>query len=360
MPLSLLRHCCAPICGHYILLLLASEFLYTRAKLLTAECTNLSMDKQSPPSKAVKVRLIEITTNQAGQRVDNFLFKMCKGVPKSRIYKAFRHGEVRVNKGRVKPAYKLAVGDRVRVPPLVCKASTEITVPDAVVEKCKEAILFESDDLIILNKPAGLAVHKGSDTPYGVIETMRQLRGESSLELVHRLDKATSGCLMIAKHRESLMRTQHALKNKQGIEKIYLALVAGKWPHECERVDAPLVKNQQGSERVSVEVDAKRGKSATTLVSLKRWDSTRGISHIEARPLTGRTHQIRVHCTHQGFPILGDRKYSDSKASRLATTLGVKRLCLHAYRLELSASVLGEKIVVEAPVPQEFSRLAGG
>ncbi len=303
------------------------------------------------------VQLIEIDENASGQRVDNYLLKILKGVPKSRIYRILRKGEVRVNKGRVKASVKLQLGDVLRVPPIRTSNEDEIKVAGKwMLETLENAIIYEDKRLLIINKPSGIAVHGGSGISIGVIEAFRQLRPEQKdLELIHRLDRDTSGCLMIAKKRSCLRSIQAMLSNKTKLEKHYLAVVHGKWPRRKQHVDAPLVKNTlKSGERIS-SVDA-NGKSALTRISLL--DQSTDYSLLALQPITGRTHQLRVHCQYTGYPIVGDEKYGLELQDAALKRQGMRRLMLHASRLVIPATEPGEKTIsVEAPVDGSFQRM---
>jgi 23S rRNA pseudouridine955/2504/2580 synthase len=273
----------------------------------------------------------EAAEGDAGQRIDNFLLRRLKGVPRSVIYRILRRGEVRVNARRVGPEYRLAPGDRLRVPPVRTAAERPAAQPGpGLAAVLAAAVLFEDDRLLVVNKPAGLAVHGGSGLSVGAIEALRALRPDDrELELVHRLDRDTSGCLMVAKRR-SVLRLLHALQRDGRIEKTYLALLAGRWRRGAARVDAPLRKSVlQGGERM-VRVAADGKDAVTELRVVQRYrDSTL----VEARLVTGRTHQIRVHAAHLGTPIVGDPKYGDAEANRRSRELGLRRLFLHASAL---------------------------
>ncbi|MCP3673368.1 MAG: RluA family pseudouridine synthase, partial [Gammaproteobacteria bacterium] len=257
--------------------------------------------------KYTSVHILSIESDQAGQRIDNFLLNYLKGVPKTRIYKMLRKGEVRVNKGRIKPPYRLQADDKVRIPPIYQKPRAEgpsTSLND--VKRLEEQIVYESELLIVLNKPSGIAVHGGSGLSFGVIEAMRSLRpNQKYLELVHRLDRETSGCLMIAKRRSTLRYLHQQLRERQ-INKIYQAIVSGIWPKELKHVDTALEKSTlKSGERITV-VSAE-GKPSLTRFKLLQIN--KNCSLIEARPASGRTHQIRVHCASNGHPICGDRRY---------------------------------------------------
>ncbi|MCU0971838.1 MAG: 23S rRNA pseudouridine(955/2504/2580) synthase RluC, partial [Gammaproteobacteria bacterium] len=283
------------------------------------------------PVTAPQVQRWEASDADAGQRIDNFLLRRLKGVPRSVIYRILRSGEVRVNSGRVAPAYRLEAGDVVRVPPVRVAAPRPAGTPEpGLARRLEAAVIHEDERLIVVDKPAGLAVHGGSGLSLGVIEALRALRPrERELELVHRLDRDTSGCLMLAKRRSAL-RLLHELQREGRIEKRYLALLAGRWDRDRADVDAPLRKNVlQGGERM-VHVSAEGKAALTRFRVLSRFaDSTL----VEARLVTGRTHQIRVHAAHLGTPILGDAKYGDADANARYRALGLRRLFLHAVSL---------------------------
>lgn len=289
---------------------------------------------------------VTIDESHAGQRIDNFLIFQLKGVPHSRIYRALRKGEVRVNKGRVQAVYRLQLGDMVRLPPLRV-SENETPRPSSRLTEClKKAVIFENNDIIVLNKPAGLAVHGGSDVQCGLIEAFRQLRPDiKNLSLVHRLDRETSGCLMLAKNRATLLALQELQKTHE-IEKSYLLLVAGIWTLGNQHVKLALSKNYlQGGERMVIADE--EGKPSETIFELVRHFEDRTL--LRARLITGRTHQIRVHTSHLGHPIIGDEKYGDRATNKkFALTLGTKRLFLHAERLAFTLP--GQKrLVFEAP-----------
>lgn len=308
----------------------------------------------NPPHANSGVQLLEIGPETAGQRIDNFLLAQLKGAPRTLIYRILRKGEVRVNKGRIKPEYKLQAGDLVRVPPLRLAERDEPTpLARGLLERLEAAILHEDRALIVLNKPAGIAVHGGSGLSYGVIEAMRQLRPEvKDLELVHRLDRDTSGLLMIAKKR-SMLRHLHEALRSDGVDKRYLALVRGSWPSARKSVSAPLQKNTLRSGERMVEVDNEGREALTLFRVLRRFGDFATL--VEARPVTGRTHQIRVHARHAGHPIAGDAKYGDEDFTREIRALGGKRLFLHAYSLAVSLPEGGE-LRLEASVDEVWAR----
>lgn len=310
------------------------------------------MTNLTPPTPGV--RLVEVAPEFAGQRIDNFLITYLKGVPKTLIYRILRKGEVRVNKGRIKPEYKLQAGDVVRVPPVrVPERDEPVPVAQGLLQRLEAAIVHEDKGLIVLNKPAGIAVHGGSGLSFGVIEAFRQLRPDAKeLELVHRLDRDTSGLLMIAKKR-SMLRHLHEQLRGDGVDKRYMALVRGNWPTAQKQVRAPLLKSNLRSGERMVEVN-EEGKEALTLFKvLRRFGDF--ATMVEARPITGRTHQIRVHALHAGHCIAGDPKYGDEDFSREIRDLGGKRLFLHAYALTVPLPDGGE-LEVEAPVDEMWAK----
>jgi len=302
------------------------------------------------------IQYIDVDEEYAGQRLDNFLLTRLKGVPKSVIYRVIRKGEVRVNKGRTKPEYKLQSGDQVRVPPLVLAAEKDqVSTKLSLVKNLESHILFEDNDLIVLNKPTGMAVHGGSGLQFGVIEALRALRPTAKfLELVHRLDRDTSGCLLIAKKRSVLTHLHEQLRLKT-VEKKYWALVAGQWDARDKKVTAPLKKNTlQSGERV-VRVDEKEGKpSETRFKILQRYAEG---TLVEAFPVTGRTHQIRVHTACMGHPIACDDKYGVNEFTAQMNSLGLKRLYLHAKTLAFTHPNTGLVMKWEAPLDHELEKI---
>jgi 23S rRNA pseudouridine955/2504/2580 synthase len=299
------------------------------------------------------VRLVAVEADYVGQRLDNFLMRELKGVPKSRIYNLLRRGEVRINKSRAKPDYKLQENDVVRIPPVRVAARDEVVVPGGLDSSLRNAVLYEDAGLLIINKPSGLAVHGGSGISLGLIEALRQMYPEQRhLELVHRLDRDTSGCVMVAKKRSVLKQLHELLKARKGVDKRYLALVSGKWPARKQQVNAPLQKNVLNSGERMVRVELEGKKSLTEFTLIKR---IAGASLIEARPVTGRTHQIRVHCQYAGYPILGDDKYGDDEADAHFRKLGLKRLFLHAHSLAFTLD--GRRVEVTAPLPADLEKI---
>ncbi|HEX3633388.1 MAG TPA: RluA family pseudouridine synthase [Casimicrobiaceae bacterium] len=291
----------------------------------------------------------------AGQRVDNFLLRMLKGVPKSHIYRILRSGEVRVNRKRVQPDTRLAVGDELRIPPI------RTAEPDATRRAQPRAvdppILYEDDALIAVNKPAGLAVHGGSGIAYGLIEQLRAARPQAKfLELVHRLDRDTSGVLLVAKKRGALVALHAALREGR-VDKRYLVLVRGKWRDAKRQVDLPLTRFVTGGGERRVRVERTGGQVARTVFYRREtWpDASPPLSLLEAELRTGRTHQIRVHLTHLGFPLAGDDKYGDFAWNKELGRQGLKRMFLHAWRLGLPHPVEAREIAFEAPLPPDLA-----
>ncbi|MDH5473867.1 MAG: RluA family pseudouridine synthase [Gammaproteobacteria bacterium] len=302
--------------------------------------------------EAKKAYFIEAGASHAGQRLDNFLLNQLKGVPKSHIYRILRSGEVRVNKGRKKPNYRLEATDQIRIPPVRVSDKQEIGIPDAVLGKLEQTILFEDPHVLVINKPAGLAVHSGSGIQYGVIEILRKLRPEADmLELVHRLDRDTSGCLVIAKSRPALMQLHEQFRSDEGMKKHYRAILAGRWAGGEKLIDAPLIKNTlKGGERM-VTVD-EAGKEARSLFTPIEYYAN--ATHMEIRLFTGRTHQIRVHAAHAGFPVAGDPKYGNTEFNQQLKSKGYKRMYLHAHTLGFK---LDREYNITAPLDNEWQEL---
>lgn len=310
------------------------------------------------------VQYLDVEADYAGQRIDNFLLTHLKGAPRSLVYRILRKGEVRVNKGRVKPEYRLQAGDTIRVPPVRLPERDEPKKPGgkltALLEK---AILYEDKGFMVINKPSGLAVHGGSGVQLGLIEAMRHIRPESKhLELVHRLDRDTSGCVLLAKKRSSLLHAQKELREGR-MNKVYHALVTGRWPKRRQHVNVPLLKNQLASGERIVKAVAEGVEGAKrSLTEYRILESFEGATLVEAKPITGRTHQIRVHCLHAGCPILGDPKYGEKEANQAFQSQGLKRLFLHAYQLGLNLGD-GKRLDVTAPLDEELShclKILGG
>ena len=307
--------------------------------------------KTLPPNTAKSsVQWLEIDNNAADQRIDNYLLSRLKGVPKSLVYRVLRKGEVRVNKGRIKPDYRLKLGDIVRVPPLRVAEKPATAKPSHGLQaQLLEAVLYEDESLLVVNKPSGLAVHGGSGVSLGLIESLRFIREEGFLELVHRLDRGTSGCVMVAKSRRGLLHMQQQLREGL-IDKTYQALVVGRWPNRRQHIKVPLLKGQLASgERIVRAVEEDTPGAKTCLTQYRVLSRYAGATLVEAKPVTGRTHQIRVHSQYAGHPILGDDKYSDREQEAYARGLGLNRLFLHALSLSFS-NLAGQRVTIEAPL----------
>ncbi|MCI0516246.1 MAG: RluA family pseudouridine synthase [Woeseiaceae bacterium] len=290
---------------------------------------NESRIAADPALRQTRVRKIRIDEEQAGQRIDNFLRRELPGLPRSRLYRILRRGEVRVNGGRVSAEYKLAAGDEVRVPP--ARVSIDRDAPPAGAARALlDNVIFEDRRMLVVNKPGGMAVHGGSGISFGAIEILRNARPElRDLSLAHRLDRETSGCLVLAKRRSAL-RNLHALFRDGLVEKNYLALAIGDWQLGEQLIDAPLlVQHRQGGERHVIV--SGEGKPAQTRMRLS-WSFGR-LSLLQCQPLTGRTHQIRVHAAHIGHPLAGDERYGNQQVNAELRKLGLKRLFLHAQSI---------------------------
>jgi len=310
------------------------------------------------------ISLITVAEHEAGQRLDNYLIKILKGVPKSHIHRIIRAGEVRLNKKRCKPDSRIQTGDLLRIPPVRTAEKQRSSENRAQAVPAREfAIIYEDDALLVIDKPAGTAVHGGSGVSFGVIEQIRRARPEARyLELVHRLDKDTSGLLMIAKKRSALVKLHEAIRNDHP-KKIYLALGVGKLPNDSFHVKLPLFKytGAQGEKMVRVSED---GQSAHTIFRvLNRFSDDLlhqvGLSHltlVQATLKTGRTHQIRVHLQSQQCPIAGDERYGDYQANKRLQKLGLRRMFLHAAELHLDHPLTGEKLILKAPLPQDLAQ----
>lgn len=313
-------------------------------------------EESQPSTPAPKVQFVEISADHAGQRIDNYLMCLLNGVPKSLVYRIVRKGEVRVNKGRIKPEYRLKEGDMVRIPPVrQAEKKAPGKASDKVLQQIESRILFEDKRILVINKPSGLAVHGGSGLSYGLIEALRELRpNDKNLELVHRLDRDTSGCLIIAKKRSALRRLHEQLR-EGSMDKRYMALLKGKWKGTSKWVDAPLLKNVIKSGERLVFVDPK-GKDARTQFSPYSVGDEASLMSVKLD--TGRTHQIRVHAQHLGYPIAGDDKYGDDEFNREMKSKGLKRLFLHAFSLKFHLPDIetGEDvpIYVEAPLDESL------
>ncbi|MDB4224398.1 RluA family pseudouridine synthase [Granulosicoccus sp.] len=297
-----------------------------------------------------KKRHVRVTDDQDGQRVDNFLIRECLGVPRSHIYRLIRTGDVLVNGRRIKQTRKLVAGEQVRIPALELEVRSEVRVPDKLAKSVAASIIFEHDDFLILNKPAGVAVHGGSGLAFGLIDALRQSRADPKLSLAHRLDRATSGCLLVGRGL-SVTRELQDLFRQRAIEKHYIALVDGQWPESLTRVDAPLLKNVEHAGERRVVVDSS-GQTALTYFSIRQRYSSATLVDIKLE--TGRTHQIRVHSRHSGHAVVGDNRYGDNRRNAYFKKIGLNRLFLHSS--ELSFVWRGERVKVAAPVGDDWAQ----
>ena len=344
-----------------------SKISFAKKSIKKNIVANSPQDKKAPIDKTEqtsvatveerpKVRFITIDSEDASQRIDNFLLRTLKGVPKSHLYRLMRKGEIRVNKKRIKPTYKLLVDDEVRIAPIrVSEQKDNVSTGLAVVAKLEKQILFEDDRLIVINKPSGMAVHGGSGLSFGLIEALRALRPDARmLELVHRLDRDTSGCLVVAKKRSALRNLHEQFRDKN-VQKFYHALVKGHWPSKLTKVTAGLKKNDLKSGERVVVVDNQLGKeSETRFRVLERY---RGATLVRAFPVTGRTHQIRVHCQSSGHSIAMDAKYGHEEFDEQMKSKGLKRLFLHAASIEFTHPKTEERIKIEAPLEASLEKL---
>lgn len=307
----------------------------------------------NPTAASVTVQYFQVTENEDGQRLDNYLLSRLKGAPKSLVYRVIRKGEVRVNKGRVKPDTRLKSGDSVRVPPMrLSQEQAVVPVGEGLKQHLLASIIYDEHGLLVVNKPSGLAVHGGSGVSLGLIESLRQLPGNQGfLELVHRLDRETSGLVMVARKRSVLTFLQDCLRERGSIQKTYLALAAGRWPKHRTQVNAPLLKSGEINQERFVKVSAQGKPSLTEFQVLRGFPEC---TLVEAKPITGRTHQIRVHAQYVGCPLLGDEKYGVHELNQKVRSLGCRRLFLHAARLDLRLPD-GSPLSLEAPLPDDLA-----
>jgi 23S rRNA pseudouridine955/2504/2580 synthase len=315
-----------------------------------APAPQIAADSAAP---ALKVQQVPAGERGAGQRLDNFLARFLAGVPKSHIFRVIRKGEVRVNGKRAKPETRLQASDIVRVPPVRVGADAPPRrAPGSLVQGVIGAIVYEDPRLLVIDKPAGVAVHGGSGVNFGVIEALRAGRPDEELELVHRIDRDTSGLLLVARKRASL-RALHALMRDGQVEKHYLALVKGKWELGQKRIDVPLRTDiRVGGER-TVQAHAS-GKEAVSVFKPVQFFGKRA-SLVEVQLLTGRTHQIRVHAAHAGYPLAGDPKYGDADFNELMKSTGLTRMFLHAHRLSFVWPDSGVEFSASAPLPADLA-----
>jgi len=308
----------------------------------------------SKPNKSSGAHLERVDSDRAGQRLDNFLSGKLKGVPKSAIYKMIRTGQVRINGGRCKPASRLEEGDAVRIPPAHTRDKGEFVVSDRVIRQVEDSVIHENPDLIVINKPSGMAVHSGSGLPWGLIDAIRQARPDEFVELAHRLDRETSGCLVLARNGRALSHFSALFRDGQ-VQKRYLCLMNGQMRQAVINVDAPLRKVQSG-DHGQVEV-SDEGKPAQTRFHLLH--AYRDCSYAEVELFTGRTHQIRAHARHLGLPLAGDEKYAGKESMKKWKKRGLGRIFLHAHRLGLEAPS-GESLTLDAPLPSPLRKVLDG
>lgn len=314
--------------------------------------------QDQPSPEGQRVKHVKVTEQDSGQRLDNFLLRIARGVPKSHIYKVVRSGEVRINGGRVKVSVRLNAGDVIRVPPMNIKTSEPVRVPDKLQAVLKSAIALQTDDFLVLNKPAGIAVHGGSGLAFGAIDALRQALGKPNLELVHRLDRATSGALLVATDRKRCRVLQEQFRERM-VGKRYIALVNGDWPEQITTIDAPLSANSEHAGERRVVVDRVHGKPSITHVRVK--ERFANVSLLDVELETGRTHQIRVHAASQRHPIVGDERYGSNRDNQQNRQVGLSRLYLHSAQLSFDWN--GEMVCCDVPVDdswrQSIERLRG-
>jgi 23S rRNA pseudouridine955/2504/2580 synthase len=308
----------------------------------------------SNTSKSTGAHIVRVDSDRAGQRLDNFLAARLKGVPKAAIYRMIRTGQVRINGGRCKPASRLEEGDEVRVPPARTREAGEFQVSEAICRQIEAALIFEDQDMLVFNKPSGMAVHSGSGLPWGLIDVVRQTRPAEFIELVHRLDRETSGCLVLARNGAALnhLSTQFREGN---VDKRYLCLMDGVLQESMVEVDAPLRKVESGAQS-QVEV-TEEGKPARTRFHLLQ--AYGDCCYAEVELFTGRTHQIRAHAKHIGLPLAGDDRYAGKESVRKWKKRGLGRIFLHAHRLELE-SPAGTRLTLDAPLPDPLRKVLDG
>lgn len=308
-----------------------------------------------PGKKKSGVRHVIVSSEDDGQRIDNYLLRQLKGMPKSRIYRLLRKGEVRVNSKRIGPSYRLQDGDDVRLPPMVLDEQAKKVPPaKSTSDLLAGRILYEDDDVLIINKPSGMSVHVGSTVRVGVIEALRHMYPSlPNLELAHRLDAETSGCLVMAK-RKRVLREIHTLLREGNVTKIYSALTMGKWKKSELRVDVSLHKDYRDGGKHVVEV-RRDGKEALSI--FETLEDFKGASLMRVKLLTGRTHQIRVHAQHQKHPVAGDDRYGDSEFNKEMKKAGLKRMFLHARLIDFTLPSTNQRIRVEAPLDQDLENV---
>jgi len=300
------------------------------------------------------VSYVEVPPDRDGQRLDNFLLAQMKGLPRSVIYRIIRKGQVRINGGRAKPATRLSAGDMVRVPPASVREKSATDIPPAVFELLQQSICYEGHGVMVVNKPAGMAVHGGSGLAWGVIDVVRKMRPDIKLDLVHRLDRETSGCLLLALDGGALRDLNTQIQNNR-IEKRYLCLMDGRLKQELIEVHEPIGKFERAGQRF-MRVDPEGKAAHTTFHLLQNYGS---YSYAEAQLHSGRTHQIRVHAGHLGASLAGDTRYSTAERQRFWKAKGLKRMFLHAHQIRFTNKD-GEQTLVSAPLPEELRLVLEG
>lgn len=295
---------------------------------------------------APEVRFVQVSRDRDGQRIDNFLSARLKGVPRPAIYRLIRTGQVRINGGRCKPHTKLAVGDSVRIPPVRESGSGPVPVSPEVQSQVEAAVLFENADYLVVDKPSGMAVHGGSGLPWGLIDAVRQSRPGAFVELAHRLDRETSGCLALALNGQALRHLSEAFRDGRVVKK-YLCLLDGRLPEDRLDVDAP-IGDAPGEGDFGMRVDAGGKAAQTRFTALERFGDA---TYAEAELFTGRTHQVRVHAAHLGMPLAGDKRYAETASVTRWSDRGLRRLFLHAHHLQF-VDASGEEVLVNAPLPE--------
>lgn len=307
------------------------------------------------PQSESRVRRVRAEARDAGQRIDNFLLRQLPGVPKSHVYRLLRSGQVRINGGRAKPDRKLALGDEVRIPPVRVQARGEaVRPPDEVLGRLKQAVVYEDEHYLAIDKPAGYASHGGTGLPFGTIEAVRAWGKYEFIELCHRLDRDTSGVLLMAKSRPALLRAQRAFKSGEA-RKRYFALLVGRWKGEDREVDAALVKSRLSSGERFTQIDEEQGKAARSRFSPRTRFHHATLCEVEI--FSGRTHQIRVHALALGHPVAGDRKYVDRGDDKRIRDAGLKRMFLHSHFLAMPARDEFAELVLSSPLPEDLHQV---
>ncbi len=305
--------------------------------------------QEQPAPGGQRVQHVTVSDQDHGQRLDNWLLRLAKGVPKSHIYKVVRSGQVRINGGRAKVSVRLAAGDVVRVPPMKIKTTGPVRVPDQLLSVLKSSVVLENEDFLVINKPPGIAVHGGSGLAFGAIDGLRQALDSPHLDLVHRLDRATSGALLVARDRRRSRELQAQFRERV-VGKKYQALVAGSWPQKVGTVNLPLLANSEHAGERRVVVSKEEGKPSITHVQVE--ERFGDVSLLDVALETGRTHQIRVHAASQGHPVVGDERYGNNQDNQRFRRLGLNRLYLHSA--ELAFDWQGERVVCEVPVDSDW------